>query len=89
MGGGLTQADVEELAGVANALPAPSNLRLLAREALSRSKCAALRDEHVKDMRRRYLVGYRTASREVTITMPAGIVALFRLHPSYPMVRKR
>lgn len=85
--GVLTQSDVEELASHADALPAPGNLRLLVSEALSRSKCAALRDEHVRLMRRRYLVGYRAGPREVTITMPAGIVASFRLHPDYPMVR--
>lgn len=85
-GGCLTQGDVEELASVADTLPAPANLRLLVREALSRGKCAALRDEHVKQMRRRYLIGYRAGPREVTVTMPAGIVALFRLHADYPMV---
>lgn len=85
-GGGLTPSEVEELARVADAVPAPGNLRLLVREALKRARCAVLRDEHVKLMRRRYLVGYRAQAREVTITMPVGIVASFRLHPDYPQV---
>lgn len=82
----LTQSDVEELASLADELPAPANLRFLVREALNRSKCTALRHEHIRLMRRRYLVGYRPGLREVTITMPAGIVASFSLHPDYPMV---
>lgn len=82
----LTQADVEELASLAGTLPAPANLRLLVREALTRSKCAELRSEHIRTMRRRYLVGYRPGLLEVIITMPAGIVVTFRLHPDYPMV---
>lgn len=85
-GAGLTPSEVEELARAADAVPAPGNLRLLVREALKRARCAVLRDEHVKLMRRRYLVGYRAQAREVTITMPVGIVASFRLHPDYPQV---
>ncbi|CAM9551307.1 unnamed protein product, partial [Laminaria digitata] len=86
MGGLITPSELEELKGTADAVPAPGNLRMLIREAMSRARCAALRDEHVRLMRRRYLVGYRAPSREVTITMPVGIVASFRLHADYPRV---
>lgn len=85
--GYLTQADVIELVAIADDLQAPANLRLLVREAFSRSECSKLRVEHVRQMRPRYLVGYRAGPREVTMTMPAGIVALFRLRSDYPRVR--
>lgn len=83
----ITPSELEELVSNADAIPAPGNLRVLIREAMSRARCAALRGEHVRLMRRRYLVGYRAHSREVTITMPVGIVASFRLHADYPTVR--
>ena len=86
VGGVITPSDLEELKGTADALPAPGNLRMLIREAMSRARCAVLRDEHVRLMRRRYLVGYRAPSREVTITMPVGIVVSFLLHADYPRV---
>ena len=88
VGGLISPSELEELKATADAFPAPRNLRMLIREAMSRARCAALRDEHVRLMRRRYLVGYRASSREVTITMPVGIVASFRLHADYPRVSR-
>lgn len=85
-GGRLTPLDLEELRVMANARHAPGNLRVLVREVLNRASCAALREEHVRLMRRRYLVAYTAPKREVTITMPVGIVACFRLHVDYPKV---
>ncbi|CAN0018008.1 unnamed protein product [Ascophyllum nodosum] len=82
----ITASELAELKTAANALPSPGNLRMLVREALCRAKYAAIRSEHVRIMRRRYLVGYREAAREVTITMPVGIVVSLRLHPDYPKI---
>ncbi|CAM9645374.1 unnamed protein product, partial [Hapterophycus canaliculatus] len=78
--------ELEKLRCAANALPAPQNLRMVVREALSRVKCAGLVEEHLRLMRRRYLVGYRAPSREVTVTMGVGIIASLRLHVDYPKV---
>lgn len=85
-GAGITPSELAELKTTADALPAPGNLRMLVREALNRSRYAVLRDEHVRVMRKRYLVGYRASSRELAITMPVGIVVSVRLHADYPRV---
>lgn len=84
---GISPSELEEMMSAADALPAPQNLGKLVIEALSRVTCAALREEHVRQVRRRYLTGYRPPSREVTVTMGAGIVACFRLAADYPKVR--
>ncbi|CAN0032880.1 unnamed protein product, partial [Ectocarpus fasciculatus] len=82
----ISPSELEEMRHAADALPAPQNLGRLVVEALNRTACAALREEHVRQVRRRYLTGYRPPSREVTVTMGAGIVACFRLAADYPKV---
>ncbi|CAB1114644.1 unnamed protein product [Ectocarpus sp. CCAP 1310/34] len=83
---GISPSELEEMRRAADALPAPQNLGKLVIEALSRATCAAVREEHVRQVRRRYLTGYRSPSREVTVTMGAGIVACFHLAADYPKV---
>ncbi|CAM9687960.1 unnamed protein product [Ectocarpus sp. 12 AP-2014] len=83
---GISPSELEEMRRAADALPAPQNLGKLVVEALSRATCAAVREEHVRQVRRRYLTGYRPPSREVTVTMGAGIVACFHLAADYPKV---
>lgn len=87
--GRITSSDLAELKTAADALPSPENLRMFVREALVRVESATICSEHVQLIRRRYLVEYREATREVIITMPVGIVASLRLHHDYPRVRDR
>lgn len=87
--GAISPSELEELRCTANALPAPQNLRMVVREALNRMRCAGLVEEHLRLMRRRYLIGYRAPSREVTVTMGVGIVVYLRLHVDYPKVSQR
>eukprot|EP00903_Cladosiphon_okamuranus_P006363 g6232.t2 len=85
-GAGVSEADLEELRRTADALPAPQNLRMLVREALGRARCAAVMEEHVRLMRKRYVTAYTALPREFTVTLNAGLVAGFRLHVDYPKV---
>ncbi len=86
-GGAVSPLELEELRRAADALPAPQNLRMLVREALSRARCAAIVDEHVRRMRRRHLTQALPAPREFSVTMDVGLQARFRLHADYPKVR--
>lgn len=85
-GGGVSPWELEELRCTADTLPTPQNLRTLVREALGRARRAVVREEHVRLMRRKYLTSYRPPTRELTVTMPAGVVACVRLHVDYPKV---
>lgn len=87
-GAGLSASELEELRRTADALPAPQNLRMLVREALSRARCAAVMEEHVRLMKGRYVTTYTAAPREFTVTLNAGLVAGFRLHADYPKVSR-
>ncbi|CAM9591506.1 unnamed protein product, partial [Choristocarpus tenellus] len=78
------EVDIYDLAQTADRLPSPENLQYLVREAVSRLECMCLRTEHLKLLKKQYLVCYVAPLREVTITMTEGIVASFGLSPDYP-----
>lgn len=88
-GGAVSPSDLEELRRAADALPAPQNLRMLVREALSRARCAAIVDEHLRRVSRRYLTQTLPSTREFSVTMDVGLQARFRLHADYPKVSNR